>query len=104
MARRIEKLLYCVKGYGMPAQYVEAENKNDLYRFIAVQILRSNWIVSSVTQLAANGTTPRVKVLTDPAFKAIYRAVRREFEEARRVLYEAQRRRRGRLRRLLRGA
>lgn len=69
MARKIKGILYCIKGESGIPYYVECSDKTDLFMFIAKEYVVKGRIVSTVTQLCSDGSSPKVRVLTDPEFK-----------------------------------
>ena len=71
MAREIKGTLYKIHGF-TSSRFVECENLNDLYRHIAEEYVLKGYPVS-VVEVCADGTTPRVKVLSDKNFKRILR-------------------------------
>ena len=73
MARVIEKELYRLNVYGIcGAVYVEAENKEDLFKYIAERVLKGQ-IIQSVNKFKYDGKTPKVAVFTDKEYKRIYK-------------------------------
>lgn len=73
MARVIEKQLYKLNIYGIcGAVYVEAENKEDLFKHIAERVLKGQ-IIQSVNKLEYDGKTPKVAVFTDKEYRKIYK-------------------------------
>lgn len=73
MARVIEKELYRLNVYGIcGAVYVEADNKEDLYKHVAERVLKGQ-IIQSVNRIQYDGKTPKVAVFTDKKYKEIYK-------------------------------
>lgn len=72
MARKIKGVLYRISLHGRHL-FVECENKEDLFRYIA-QITVYGCVVMSVTEMCYDGSTPKVKVFTDKEFKRILRS------------------------------
>lgn len=71
MVREIKGTLYKITSYSS-ARFIECENLNDLHRYVA-ECLLHGYTVASVVEICADGTTPRVKVLSDKNFKRILR-------------------------------
>lgn len=78
MAREIKGTLYKIMGYSS-ARFIECENLNDLHRYVA-EWLTKGFPVAYVAEVCADGTTPRVKVLSDKNFKRILRELQKEGE------------------------
>ena len=76
MAREINGTLYKIHGF-TSSRFVECENLHDLYRHIAEEYVLKGYPVS-VAEVCADGTTPRVKVLSDKNFKRILREMQKE--------------------------
>ena len=76
MAREIKETLYKIHGF-TSNRFVECESLNDLYRHIAEEYVLKGYPVS-VAEVCADGTTPRVKVLSDKNFKRILREIQKE--------------------------
>ena len=76
MAREIKGTLYKIHSF-TSSRFVECESLNDLYRYIAAEYVLKGYPVS-VAEVCADGTTPRVKVLSDRNFKRILREVQKE--------------------------
>lgn len=55
--------------YGSP-YFVEASSKEELFIFIADKVLKGA-IINSITEVRLDGSTPKVKVLSDKEFKKI---------------------------------
>lgn len=72
MARVIEKQLYRLNVYGVcGAIFVEADNKEDLFKHVAERVLKGE-IIQTVNKIEYDGKTPKVAVLTDKGYKKIY--------------------------------
>lgn len=76
MAREIKGTLYKIHGF-TSSRFVECENLNDLYHHIAEEYVLKGYPVS-VAEVCADGTAPRVKVLSDKNFKRILRELQKE--------------------------
>ena len=71
MAREINGTLYRIRGYSGVPHYVECENLYDLYCYIAENWMMKGYPISSINRMDADGTTPKVAVLTNKDFKRI---------------------------------
>ena len=76
MLREIKKknTLYKVNQMYSPSYFVEASSKEELFIFIADKVLKGA-IINSVTEVRLDGTTPKVKVLSDKRFKKILKDI-----------------------------
>ena len=71
MARKIEGALYKIKiDCNWTDSFVEAESKIDLFNYI-LDTQEKGGIVTGVTQICPNGTTPRVAFRGDADFKKL---------------------------------
>lgn len=72
MLREIKKknTLYKVNQMYSPSYFVEASSKEELFIFIADKVLKGA-IINSVTEVRLDGSTPKVRVLSDKEFKKI---------------------------------
>lgn len=72
-ARSIEGAVYRVRTHCTPRTWLVETNNNDtmqaLCKFCA-KLSAKGYVISSVTEITDNGTTPRVSVLQQPAYKA----------------------------------
>lgn len=69
----IKDRTYIVKFYGVANTFVVAcQDINDLYRYIANEIVNHNKVFVNAKEIVNNGTLSKVKVLTDERFKSIY--------------------------------
>ena len=71
MAREINGTLYRIRGYSGVPHYVECENLYDLYCYIAEHWIMRGCPISSINRMDADGTTPKVAVLSNKNFKRI---------------------------------
>lgn len=70
MAREIKGSLYRIEDQKGTTVFVDCENLEDLFRFVARKVL-SGVLVTDISEINADKTTPRVKVLSAPGFKKI---------------------------------
>ncbi|MBQ7818557.1 MAG: hypothetical protein IJ341_02550 [Bacteroidales bacterium] len=71
MYREIEETLYMVNFYGCANQhFVEAKTIEDLFEYVAKRTLKGD-IFFSAKEICKDGSTPKVKVLTDKRYKEI---------------------------------
>lgn len=66
--------LYKVNQMYSPSYFVEASSKEELFIFIADKVLKGA-IINSVTEVRSDGSTPKVKVLSDKEFKKILKNI-----------------------------
>lgn len=71
MARRIEGTIYKLTYTATWHDYVECSNKEDLFKYVAQEIVNGHMIVTSVNEMCKDGSTPKVRVHTDKEFKRI---------------------------------
>lgn len=69
MFRAIENNIYCVTHYTGTKKYFECDNVNELALNIA-EYEMTGVIVSSVTQICCDGSTPKVAIKSNPVYKA----------------------------------
>lgn len=71
MARKIEGTLYKIRiDCNWTDSFVEAESKTDLFNYI-LDIQEKGGIITGVTQIRPDGTTPRVAFRGDTDFKRL---------------------------------
>lgn len=74
MLREIKEGMFKINRlYGTP-YYVEASSKEELFVFVADKVSKGA-IISSVTEVRLDGSTPKVKVLSDKEFKKILKNI-----------------------------
>lgn len=80
MYRKIENQIYLVTFYGCcNKQYIECENIEGLFHYVASQVAKGD-IFFSAKEINKDGSTPKIKVLTDKKYKEIaklYPVIRR---------------------------
>jgi len=70
----IKDRTYIVKFYGVANTFVVAcQDINDLYRYIANEMVNHNKTFVNAKEIVNNGTLSKVKVFTDERFKSIYK-------------------------------
>lgn len=57
--------------------FIECEDMKDLYREVAYCVTNGEYVIS-VVHILPDGTTPRVKVLSDKNYKRILREIQKE--------------------------
>lgn len=67
---KTKNTLYKVNQMYSPSYFVEASSKEELFIFIADKVLKGA-IINSVTEVRLDGSTPKVRVLSDKEFKKI---------------------------------
>ena len=78
MYREIKKTIYRIKTYSGRRVYVECDTKEDLLRFIATSLLDQHYTICSVCEICADGSTPKVRVFSDPRYKKIYQEMQKQ--------------------------
>ena len=72
MARRIEgiiyRLTYTASWHG--CVFVECSSKEDLFKYIAQETV-NGYVITSVSEMCKDGSTPKVKVFANKEFKRI---------------------------------
>lgn len=81
MYRKITKTLYKVSKMRQRPEYVEASDKMDLYDAVSDMIIDGE-VVSSVSEICADGTTPKVTVLSNPDFKMLLKSKQKAIDDA----------------------
>lgn len=71
---KTKNTLYKVNQMYSPSYFVEASSKEELFIFIADKVLKGA-IINSVTEVRSDGSTPKVKVLSDKEFKKILKNI-----------------------------
>lgn len=71
---KTKNTLYKVNQMYSPSYFVEASSKEELFIFIADKVLKGT-IINSVTEVRSDGSTPKVKVLSDKEFKKILKNI-----------------------------
>lgn len=71
MLQKIKNNLYKIKFHYGTSQFVECDNIEDLFFYIATELVPNGYVVSSVSEICVDGSTPKVKVFTDKRFKKI---------------------------------
>jgi len=78
MVYEIKNQLYKINTYGAGNPiYVEASTKGELFEYVANRVIQGDIIVS-VVAVYPDGTTPKIPVLTDKNYKAIYKELVRK--------------------------
>lgn len=67
---KTKNTLYKVNQMYSPSYFVEASSKEELFIFIADKVLKGA-IINSVTEVRSDGSTPKVKVLSDKEFNTM---------------------------------
>lgn len=75
MVREIKGSIYVIRGSCRRNQFVECDNLKDLYYHIAEEWELKGYMVSSVTRLDPDGSSPRISVLTNKEYKEIKRLI-----------------------------
>lgn len=70
MARKIEGTIYRLTYTATWHTLIECSSKEDLFKYVAQESVNGR-IIASVTEMCADGSTPRVKVYTNKEFKQI---------------------------------
>lgn len=70
MVRNIEENLFCIKSYAGNRYFIESETMDELAEYIAERELKG-YSVASVTQICIDGSTPRIAIKSNKAYKAI---------------------------------
>lgn len=74
MLREINERLFKVKNLNGLSYYVEASSEEELFIFVADKVSKGA-IISSVTEVCLDGSTPKVRVLSDKKFKKILKDI-----------------------------
>lgn len=80
MARKIKGTIYRLQYTASWYELLECSSKQDLFEYIAKQMLNSGIIVVGVNELCKDGSTPKVAVYTDKEYKEIYKKLKKEKE------------------------
>lgn len=71
MIREIKNNLYRITIYGICTNtFIEAETKEELFKYISEQENKGN-IITSINLIQPNGKTPKIAFKTDKEYKAI---------------------------------
>lgn len=71
---KTKNTLYKVNQMYSPSYFVEASSKEELFIFIADKVSKGA-IINSVSEVCLDGSTPKVKVLSDKEFKKILKNI-----------------------------
>lgn len=77
MAIRIVGTIYRLTHDATWHEFVECAGKEDLFRYIAQETVNGQ-IITSVNEICKDGSTPKVKFLTDKVFKQILKQYQKE--------------------------
>lgn len=78
MLREIKGNLYCIKSYTGVRRYVECDNVEELAEHVADMEVNKGYIITSVTSICIDGSTPRVAVRSMKPYKSKYKKLMEE--------------------------
>lgn len=74
MVREIKGSLYKINIYCANPIFVEVDNLNELFTYIAEKVFKGS-VIQSVNKIEPNGKTPKIPIFTDKEYKKIYKEI-----------------------------